>query len=137
MIARLEREPAEKGTERHRSRYLGTLNRCSRLCVRSVVNDTLVWMADPELCVGSVRSDALNRIWVLFKESDIGIVSRSRTSTSAACRTPETGQARKLEADKRAARDFRARKQDCVSIMTVKQTILQLNFAGMHQTGNY
>ena len=39
----------------------------------SVDHDILVWIADPELGVGNVRSDVLNRVWVLFKENDIEI----------------------------------------------------------------
>lgn len=39
----------------------------------SVDHDILVWIADPELGVGNVRSDVLNRVWVLFKNNGIEI----------------------------------------------------------------
>ncbi|MGF7171982.1 small-conductance mechanosensitive channel [Sphingobium xanthum] len=39
----------------------------------SVDHDILVWIMDPELGVGNVRSDILNRIWVLFAEHGIEI----------------------------------------------------------------
>ncbi|WP_231639217.1 mechanosensitive ion channel family protein [Sphingomonas profundi] len=39
----------------------------------SVDHDILVWIADPELGVGNVRSDVLNRVWVLFKDNGIEI----------------------------------------------------------------
>lgn len=39
----------------------------------SVDHDILVWIADPEMGVGNVRSDVLNRVWVLFKANDIEI----------------------------------------------------------------
>jgi small-conductance mechanosensitive channel len=38
---------------------------------RSVEHDVMVWVADPELGVGNVRSDVLNRIWLLFREHEI------------------------------------------------------------------
>ena len=39
----------------------------------SVDHEILVWIADPEAGVGSVRSQILNRLWVLFKENRIDI----------------------------------------------------------------
>ncbi|HEX8655684.1 MAG TPA: mechanosensitive ion channel domain-containing protein [Allosphingosinicella sp.] len=39
----------------------------------SVDHEILVWIADPEGGVGSVRSEVLNRLWTLFKEHDISI----------------------------------------------------------------
>lgn len=39
----------------------------------SVDHDILVWIADPELGVGNVRSDILNRVWVLFQDNAIEI----------------------------------------------------------------
>jgi small-conductance mechanosensitive channel len=39
----------------------------------SVDHDILVWIADPELGVGNVRSDILNRVWVLFQDNGIEI----------------------------------------------------------------
>ncbi|HEX8483118.1 MAG TPA: mechanosensitive ion channel domain-containing protein [Allosphingosinicella sp.] len=39
----------------------------------SVDHEILVWISDPEQGVGSVRSDILNRVWVLFKENGIDI----------------------------------------------------------------
>lgn len=39
----------------------------------SVDHDVLVWIADPEMGVGNVRSDILNRLWRLFAEHDIEI----------------------------------------------------------------
>ncbi|WP_242137946.1 MULTISPECIES: mechanosensitive ion channel domain-containing protein [unclassified Sphingomonas] len=37
----------------------------------SVDHDILVWIADPELGVGNVRSDILNRLWRLFADNDV------------------------------------------------------------------
>lgn len=37
----------------------------------SVDHDILVWISDPELGVGNVRSDILNRLWVLFAENGV------------------------------------------------------------------
>lgn len=37
----------------------------------SVDHDILVWIADPELGTGNVRSDILNRVWVLFGQNNI------------------------------------------------------------------
>ncbi|MDE1917849.1 MAG: mechanosensitive ion channel [Sphingomonadales bacterium] len=39
----------------------------------SVDHDILLWIADPELGVGNVRSDVLNRVWKLFAEHGIEI----------------------------------------------------------------
>jgi small-conductance mechanosensitive channel len=39
----------------------------------SVDHEILVWISDPELGVGTVRSDILNRVWALFKENGIEI----------------------------------------------------------------
>lgn len=39
----------------------------------AVDHDILVWIADPELGVGNVRSDILNRVWRLFAENQIEI----------------------------------------------------------------
>ncbi|MEO6092802.1 MAG: mechanosensitive ion channel domain-containing protein [Novosphingobium sp.] len=39
----------------------------------SVDHDILVWIADPEAGVGNVRSDVLNRVWLLFKANGIEI----------------------------------------------------------------
>jgi small-conductance mechanosensitive channel len=39
----------------------------------SVNFDILVWIIDPELGVGNVRSDVLNRLWDLFKAHDVEI----------------------------------------------------------------
>ena len=39
----------------------------------SVDHDILVWIADPEMGVGNVRSDILNRVWKLFAEHHIEI----------------------------------------------------------------
>jgi small-conductance mechanosensitive channel len=38
-----------------------------------VQHEILVWISDPEGGVGSVRSDVLNRLWVLFKEHAIAL----------------------------------------------------------------
>jgi len=38
-----------------------------------VEHDILVWINDPESGVGNVRSDVLNRLWLLFKEAGIEI----------------------------------------------------------------
>jgi small-conductance mechanosensitive channel len=37
----------------------------------SVEHEILVWIQDPEAGVGNVRSEILNRLWVLFKENGI------------------------------------------------------------------
>ncbi|HEY5721839.1 MAG TPA: mechanosensitive ion channel domain-containing protein [Allosphingosinicella sp.] len=37
----------------------------------SIEHEILVWISDPELGVGSVQSEILNRLWLLFKENDI------------------------------------------------------------------
>jgi small-conductance mechanosensitive channel len=37
----------------------------------AVQHEILVWISDPEGGVGNVRSDVLNRLWVLFKENAI------------------------------------------------------------------
>jgi small-conductance mechanosensitive channel len=37
----------------------------------TVDHDILVWIADPEAGVGNVRSDILNRLWVLFKDNGV------------------------------------------------------------------
>jgi len=37
----------------------------------SVDFEMRVWIYDPEVGIGSVRSDILNRLWVLFKEHDV------------------------------------------------------------------
>ena len=39
----------------------------------AVEHEILVWISDPEDGVGNVRSDVLNRLWVLFKEAGIVI----------------------------------------------------------------
>jgi small-conductance mechanosensitive channel len=39
----------------------------------SVDHEILVWVADPEAGVGNVRSEILNRLWVLFKENRIDL----------------------------------------------------------------
>jgi len=39
----------------------------------SVDHDILVWIKDPELGVGNVRSDILNRIWIQFADHGIEI----------------------------------------------------------------
>ena len=38
-----------------------------------VEHEILVWISDPEGGVGNVRSDVLNRLWVLFKDHGIVI----------------------------------------------------------------
>ena len=38
-----------------------------------VEHEILAWINDPESGVGSVRSDVLNRLWVLFRDNDIVI----------------------------------------------------------------
>jgi small-conductance mechanosensitive channel len=37
----------------------------------AIDHEILVWIADPELGVGSVQSEILNRLWALFKENEI------------------------------------------------------------------
>jgi len=39
----------------------------------AVEHDILVWINDPESGVGNVKSDVLNRLWLLFKEEGIEI----------------------------------------------------------------
>ena len=50
----------------------------------SVNHEILCWIIDPEAGVGNVRSDVLNRLWLLFKEHDIEIPLPQRMSISAA-----------------------------------------------------
>ncbi|AQR74300.1 mechanosensitive ion channel family protein [Sphingomonas sp. LM7] len=38
---------------------------------KGVDHEILAWISDPESGVGNVRSDVLNRLWLLFKEHDI------------------------------------------------------------------
>ncbi|HTH28405.1 MAG TPA: mechanosensitive ion channel domain-containing protein [Sphingobium sp.] len=38
-----------------------------------IEHDILVWIDDPELGIGGVRSDILNRLWVLFTENGIEV----------------------------------------------------------------
>ncbi len=38
-----------------------------------VEHEILAWISDPESGVGNVRSDVLNRLWVLFKDAGIEI----------------------------------------------------------------
>ena len=40
---------------------------------RSIDHEILVWIADPDLGVANVRSDILNRVWVLFADNGIEI----------------------------------------------------------------
>jgi len=47
--------------------------RLERFGDSSVDHDIRVWITDPELGVGIVRSEILNRLWVLFKENGIEI----------------------------------------------------------------
>jgi small-conductance mechanosensitive channel len=44
----------------------------------SVDHEVLVWISDPEGGIGSVRSEILNRLWVLFKENGIAIPNPQR-----------------------------------------------------------
>ena len=37
----------------------------------AIDHEILVWISDPELGVGSVQSEILNRLWVLFKENKV------------------------------------------------------------------
>jgi small-conductance mechanosensitive channel len=39
----------------------------------AVEHEIRIWIKDPEAGVGSVQSDVLNRLWVLFKENGIGL----------------------------------------------------------------
>jgi small-conductance mechanosensitive channel len=39
----------------------------------AVEHDIMVWVADPELGIGNVKSDVLNRVWDLFKANGIAI----------------------------------------------------------------
>lgn len=72
----------------------------------SVNHEILAWINDPESGVGNVRSDVLNRLWVLFKDNGIEIRSRSATFTSARAR-PDAGRARSAARDSRRARTGR------------------------------
>ncbi|HEY0413536.1 MAG TPA: mechanosensitive ion channel domain-containing protein [Allosphingosinicella sp.] len=44
----------------------------------TVDHEILVWIGDPEAGVGSVRSEVLNRLWVLFKENNIVLPNPQR-----------------------------------------------------------
>lgn len=48
-----------------------------------VEHDILVWISDPESGVGSVRSDVLNRLWLLFREHGVNIPYPQRVIHSA------------------------------------------------------
>ena len=39
----------------------------------SVDHEILAWVGDPELGIGSVQSEVLNRLWVLFKEHNVAL----------------------------------------------------------------
>ncbi|MDB5672316.1 MAG: mechanosensitive ion channel protein MscS, partial [Alphaproteobacteria bacterium] len=39
----------------------------------SVDHEILAWVGDPEAGIGSVQSDVLNRLWVLFREHRIAL----------------------------------------------------------------
>ena len=49
-----------------------------------VEHDILVWISDPEGGVGSVKSDVLNRLWLLFREHGITIPYPQRVVHQAA-----------------------------------------------------
>jgi len=44
----------------------------------SVDHEILVWIADPEAGIGSVRSEVLNRVWALFKEHGVVLPNPQR-----------------------------------------------------------
>ena len=44
----------------------------------TVDHEILVWVGDPEAGLGSVRSEILNRVWVLFKENNIVLPNPQR-----------------------------------------------------------
>jgi small-conductance mechanosensitive channel len=44
----------------------------------TVDHEILVWVGDPEAGLGSVRSEVLNRVWVLFKENNIVLPNPQR-----------------------------------------------------------
>lgn len=44
----------------------------------TVDHEILFWIADPEAGIGSVRSEVLNRVWVLFKENGIVLPNPQR-----------------------------------------------------------
>lgn len=48
-----------------------------------VDHDILVWISDPESGVGNVRSDVLNRLWILFREHGVSIPYPQRVIHSA------------------------------------------------------
>ncbi|MBV1691354.1 mechanosensitive ion channel [Novosphingobium sp. G106] len=56
----------------------------------SVDHEILVWIADPELGVGSVRSEILNRLWMLFAENHIEIPFPQRDIHVRSVSKPET-----------------------------------------------
>ena len=43
-----------------------------------VEHEILTWISDPESGVGNVKSDVLNRLWVMFKEHDIALALPQR-----------------------------------------------------------
>lgn len=53
-----------------------------------VEHEILTWINDPEGGVGNVKSDVLNRLWVLFKEHDIEIPFPQREVRMREPRTP-------------------------------------------------
>jgi len=64
----------------------------------SVDYQILVWITDPEQGVGNVRSDILNRLWILFKENGVEIPFPQldvhlRSNAAGLGRLPESGPA--------------------------------------------
>ncbi|EZP68528.1 Small-conductance mechanosensitive channel [Sphingomonas paucimobilis] len=49
-----------------------------------VEHDILVWISDPESGVGNVKSDVLNRLWLLFRENGVTIPYPQRVLHQAA-----------------------------------------------------
>lgn len=55
-----------------------------------VEHDILVWISDPEGGVGNVKSDVLNRLWLMFRENGISIPYPQRVIHSGS-HTPDYG----------------------------------------------
>ncbi|MBS0479001.1 MAG: mechanosensitive ion channel, partial [Proteobacteria bacterium] len=56
-----------------------------------VKHDILVWINDPQSGIGSIRSDVLNRLWILFKDHGIVIPPPKRDVRIVSGELPTSG----------------------------------------------
>lgn len=61
----------------------------TKLGENGVEHEVLVWINDPESGVGNVRSDVLNRLWVLFKDNGIIVPYPRRDVRVATVKAPD------------------------------------------------